>query len=106
PSLLQLLERPARFNSLMLASVANQKYAVLGAKSGKKVPHLTGAGKTRFIHEVKMLRRAVVRLHGTDKKSLQCACIYSRLPKLFGRAGSRSEAFDGVALSFERAAKD
>jgi hypothetical protein len=51
---LQLLEGAARFDALMLADIADQKHAVIGTKPGKKLAHLVGAGKARFIDKVEM----------------------------------------------------
>ena len=42
---LQLLERAARFDALMLADVADQKHAVLGAEPRKEHADLVGAGE-------------------------------------------------------------
>ena len=44
---LQLLERAARFDALMLADIANQKHAVItiGSKTRKELAHLIRAGK-------------------------------------------------------------
>ena len=52
--LLQLLERAARFDALMLAGVADQEYAVVGAEARKELAHLVGAGKARFIDKVEV----------------------------------------------------
>ena len=51
---LQLLEGAARLDALMLADIADQKHAVIGTKPGKKLAHLIGAGKARFIDKVEM----------------------------------------------------
>ncbi len=53
--LLQLLERTARFDALMLADIADQKHAVMGTKPRKKLAHLIGAGEARFIDKVEVL---------------------------------------------------
>ena len=53
--LLQLLEWTACFDALMLAGVADQEHAVVGAKTRKKLAHLVGAGKARFIDKIEML---------------------------------------------------
>src|SRR5579883_121146 len=53
--LLQLLERTARFHSLVLARIADQEHAVLKSEPGEKVAHLAGACETRFINKVKVL---------------------------------------------------
>jgi hypothetical protein len=52
---LQLLEGAARFDALMLASIADQKHTVMGTKPGKKLAHLIGAGEARFINKVEVL---------------------------------------------------
>ena len=52
---LQLLEGAARFDALMLAGIADQKHAVIGTKPRKKLAHLIGAGKARFIDKVEVL---------------------------------------------------
>ena len=52
---LQLLERAARFDALMLAGVADQEHAVIGTKPRKELAHLVGAGKARFIDKVEVL---------------------------------------------------
>ena len=52
---LQLLERAARFDALMLAGIADQKQAVIGTKPRKELAHLVRAGKARFIHKVEVL---------------------------------------------------
>jgi len=38
----------------MLADIADQKHAVIRIKSGKKLAHLVGAGKARFVDKVEM----------------------------------------------------
>ena len=63
PGFLQLLKWTACLDTLMLARVPDQQYAILGAEPVKKVFYLASAGETRFIHEVKAsLCCAVVRL--------------------------------------------
>ena len=52
---LQLFEGAARFDTLMLAGIANRKHAVIGTKPRKKLAHLIGAGKARFIDKVEVL---------------------------------------------------
>ena len=52
--LLQLLEGAARFDALMLAGVADQEHAVVGAETRKELAHLVGAGKARFIDKVEV----------------------------------------------------
>ena len=49
--LLQLLEGAARFDALMLADIADQKHAVIGAESCKKLAHLVRAGKAGFVNK-------------------------------------------------------
>ena len=51
PGFLQLLERAPRFDSLMLADIADQKHAVIGAESCKKLAHLVRAGKARLVNK-------------------------------------------------------
>ena len=43
--MLQLLERAARFDALMLANIADQKHAVIGTESREKLADLVGAGE-------------------------------------------------------------
>ena len=52
---LQLLERAARFNALMLAGVADQKHAVVGTEPRKELAHLVCACEARFIDKVEVL---------------------------------------------------
>jgi len=64
----QLLERFARFDALMLAGVPDEQHAVAGFEFGEEVTDLFRAGKTGFIHHVKMT--VGVRLAATDKETL------------------------------------
>ena len=52
---LQLVERAAGFHGLMLAGIADENHAVVGTKPRKKLAHLVGAGKARFIDKVEVL---------------------------------------------------
>ena len=54
PGFLQLLERAARFDSLMLADVADEKHVVIGTKPHKELADLVRAGKARFIDKVQL----------------------------------------------------
>jgi hypothetical protein len=44
-SFLKLLKGAARFDALMLADIADQKHAVVGAKSREEFAHLVGTGE-------------------------------------------------------------
>jgi hypothetical protein len=50
-----LLEGAARLDALMLADIADQKHAVMGAKPRKKLAHLVRAGEARLIDKVDVL---------------------------------------------------
>ncbi len=52
----------------MLAGVSDEQYAVAGFEFGEEVTELLRAGKTGFIHYVKMTVGA--RLAGTDEETL------------------------------------
>ena len=54
PGLLQLLEWPARFDALVLARVADQEHAVVGAETRKEIAHLVRAGEARLIDKVEL----------------------------------------------------
>ena len=43
---LQLLERTARFDALVLADIADQKDSIIGTNPRKEVAHVVSAGKT------------------------------------------------------------
>ena len=104
---LQLLERAARFDALMLASVADQKHAVIGAEPRKELAHLVRAGKAGFVnHEKSFPLGIVISVLPTREKTLQCSGVDTGLLQLFRGARGRGEAFDLIALRFRRAADD
>src|SRR5208283_1796484 len=105
--LLQLLERPARFDALMLAGVADQEHSVIAIKPRKKVAHLVGAGEAGFVNqEESFLSWILLCALSTGEKPLQCSCVDSRLGKLACRARGRGEALDLITLRFRRASDD
>ena len=69
--LLQLLEGAACFDALMLARVADQEHAVVGAKPRKELAHLVGAGEARFIDEVEVPLLQSGRIGRAGKEPLQ-----------------------------------
>ena len=81
-SLLQLLKRAASFDRLMLACIANEDDAILGAKTVQKITHLVGAGKARFIHEVQPPFRASWACWPRARKPCNVPAVNSGLLKL------------------------
>ena len=69
--LLQLLEWAACFDALMLARVADQEHAVVGAETRKELAHLVGAGKARFIDKVEVPLFLSGRVGRAGKEPLQ-----------------------------------
>ena len=68
---LQLLEWAACFDALVLTCVADQEHAVVGAKTGKELAHLIGAGKAGLINKVEVLLSGSGRVCGACKEPLQ-----------------------------------
>src|SRR5580658_8005077 len=89
--LLQLLEGSARFHALMLADIADQKHTVIGGNSDKKLSHLVGAGKTRFIDEVEVRSLCYVWICSAGEEALQGSRFNSCLIQLTRGAGGRGE---------------
>ena len=91
----------------MLASVSNQKHAVIGAEPRKELAHLVRAGKAGFVnHEKSFPLGIVISVLPTREKTLQCSGADTGLLQLFRGARGRGEAFDLIALRFRRAADD
>ncbi len=64
----------------MLARVANQKHAVIGAETRKKLAHLVSAGKAGFVNQEKsFLFWIVFGILPTGKEALQCSGVDSGL---------------------------
>jgi hypothetical protein len=101
-----LLEGAARFDTLMLAGIADQKHAVIRTKPRKKLAHLTGAGKARFIDKVEVLLLSYVGIRGAGEKALQRSRFNSCLIELARGAGGRGEALNLIALPFRGTADD
>ena len=95
---LQLLKRAARFDSLMLADVADQKHVVVGTKPRKELADLVGAGEARFIDKVQVLSLWWVWICSAGKKSLQGSSLNSCLIQLARSAGGRGKTLDPIAL--------
>jgi len=88
-----------------LADISDQRYPVIGAKPCQEFPHLVGAGKARFIHEIEVL--SLPRRIGWDcagKETLQSARFNAGLPKVPRGTRSRREALNFVALHLDGAA--
>ena len=93
-----MLKRTARFDSLMLADVADEKHVVVGTKPCKKLADLVRAGEARFIDKVQMLLLTYVWVCSTGKKSLQGSSLNSYLIQLARGAGGRGKTLDPIAL--------
>jgi hypothetical protein len=104
--LLQLLEWAACFDSLMLASVADQEYTVVAAETRKKLAHLVGAGEAGFIKEVEVPLVLSGGVCGASKEPLQGSGLDAGLAKLPCSAGGRGEALDRVTVRFGGTAND
>jgi len=106
PGFLQLLKRAPRFDALMLADIADQKHAVIGAEPCKKLAHLVRAGKARFIDYVEVLLRLLVGICSAGEEPLQGSGFDARLIQLARGAGGRGKALNLIALLFRGAADD
>src|SRR5216684_758464 len=100
PSFLELLERPPRFNSLVLAYVTHEQYSVIFFQAMQEFTHLLCAGKTRFVEDVEM-SFPFLRLLAANKVPLQRARFNSCFSEVLRGAGSRREAAHLVAFSFD-----
>ena len=69
--LLQLLERTACFDALVLARVADQEHAVVGAETRKEFAHLVGAGEAGFIDKIEVPLLLSGRVGRAGKEPLQ-----------------------------------
>ena len=96
--LLQLLERAARFDPLMLADVADQKHVVAGTKPRKELADLVRAGKARFIDKVQVLSLWYVWICSPGEKALQGSSLDSCLIQLARGAGGRGKTLDLIAM--------
>src|SRR5271169_2731879 len=106
PGFLELLERSACFHALMLADIADQKHVIVGTNSPKKLAHLVGAGKARFIDKVEVLSLCYVGIYGAGEEALQGSGLDACFIQLSRGTGGWGEALDVVALPFRGAADD
>ena len=89
----------------MLAGVADQEHAIVGAEPSKELAHLVGAGEARFIDKVEMSPVGAARcLGGARKKPCRVPASNSGLAELASRSGGGREALHLVALRFGGAA--
>jgi hypothetical protein len=103
---LQLFERSASLNALMLPRVADQQHTVMSSETGEKIAHLIGACEARFVHEIEMSLLCERRSSRPSEESLQGSGIYARLAKLARGAGSWGEALDLKPLNLGGTAND
>jgi hypothetical protein len=84
PCLLQLLEWPAGFDSLVLAHVANENDSILRPKPIKELAYLVRACQTRLVNKIEMLPFGRIAAGPAGKESLQSSSFYAGLRKLPG----------------------
>jgi hypothetical protein len=102
---LQLLERTARFDSLMLADIADQKHAVIiRTNPFEEIAHLVGAGKARLIDEVEVFLLMGDRIRAAGEETLQGCGVDSCLIQLARGERGRGEALDLITVRFSSAA--
>ena len=98
--LLQLLEWPPGFDALVLARVADQEHAVVGAEPRKEVANLVGAGETRLIEEVEVLLcRGARRCASRARKPCKVPASIAGFIELSGGAGCGRKALNFVSLA-------
>src|SRR5579862_7634229 len=94
---LELLKRSARLDTLVLASVSDQKHTIAILESMQEFINLPSTGETRFIENIEVRLPCSL---GTwlRKKMLQCACLNARILKLLSSARRWGKPLDGVSL--------
>ncbi len=96
---LELLERAAGFDTLMLAAVTHEEDTVSLFQSMQKLIHLPAARQTRLIDNVEMFLAALSSI-GSCQMMLKRARSDAGIFKLLGSARCRRQAFYQVAFAF------
>ena len=105
PCLLQLCERTACFDGLMLAAVSYQQHTIIPMETFDELVHLARRGKRGFIEHIQALLSSVG-LRPFRKVSLESRGLRAGLSKPVGCARRRRESFHLVPLRFGTFAYD
>src|SRR5882724_5191848 len=105
--ILQLLERAACFDALMLTGVADQKDPVTATHPLEKFTHLIGTRETRFVDEKEPLMLHLgLRVSRSSKKALQCSRMNTHLFQLFCSTRGWCETLYLITFGLSRTADD
>ena len=97
---LELLERAAGFDTLMLAAITHEEDTVSLFQSMQKLLHLSAARQTRLIDNVETFLTALASTGSSCQMMLKRARSDTGILKLLGSARCRRQAFYLVAFPF------